>query len=143
MLSNSRSKPWKVSLRILAGVLLISLLLTLISPALLRYAFFRMPSPSADFDCDDSSLLMYQRLEKLGITAVPILGNLKTTGEKYWESDHIWLLVSFSGFSIALDWGSIYFDKQHYEGYSVSYDQLVSFVQQDRQQGQQGIAQPR
>lgn len=95
-------------------------------------ALFHMPNPSSSFDCDDATLVMYQHLERLGISTTPILGNLKMTGEEYLETDHVWLLVQFGRWNVAFDWGVPRITRQHYEGYSLTYDQLVYFVNQDR-----------
>ncbi|MBI2848411.1 MAG: hypothetical protein HYX83_04470 [Chloroflexi bacterium] len=107
-------------------------ILVFLSPALLQSLYFHMPAPSAEFDCDDSTLLMWQRLNNIGIKSRPMLGNLKTTNESYLETDHIWLLVDIGPWSVALDWGAPRFDRQHYEGYIVTYDRLLAFVEQDK-----------
>jgi hypothetical protein len=117
----------KCSLGLTAGALFIFLL----SPLLCRAMFFDLPDRSAVFDCDDASLFMYQRMSNLGIKAVPIIGNLETTGETFTQSTHIWLMVNFGGINVALDWGSPWLDRQHYEGYMVTYNQMAQFVQQD------------
>lgn len=91
-----------------------------------------MPSPSPAFDCDDGALLMLDRLSNLGIKAIPMVGDLETTGEKYQEIKHVWLLVEIGGINVAFDWGTPWLDKQHYEGYPITYEQLLQFVEQDR-----------
>lgn len=97
----------------------------------MRDLLFHMPKPSPTFDCDDSALLMSQRLSRLGIKSTPILGNLKMDGETFYESDHVWILVDVAGLRIAFDWGTPQFDRQHYEGYTLTSKQLLTFVQQD------------
>jgi hypothetical protein len=92
-----------------------------------------LPESSATFDCDDSALAMYQHFESLGIEATPIIGNLKTTGEAYMDSNHVWLLVKSGDKEIAYDWGTPRFDRQHYEGYSISLDYLLRAVAEDKQ----------
>jgi hypothetical protein len=104
-----------------------------LSPAIVQYAVVQSPGPSQDFDCDDSTMFTIHRLSGLGIQAKPLLGNLNVDGELYWQSDHIWVVVEVFGRWIAVDWGRLYFDKQHYQGYVVSHDELVAFVEQDRQ----------
>ena len=108
------------------------LVAVLLSPLILQYLFFRMPSPSPDFDCDDGTLLMFTRLSRLGISATPLLGNLKKTGEVVMESDHVWVTATIFGLNIAFDWGSQRFDSQHYEGYPITYEQLLELVEQDK-----------
>ncbi len=123
----------KTNPKYLTIVLLFGILVLIISlPSLFfKYVFFQLPVPSHDFDCDDATLMMFDRLSQSGITATPILGNLKKNGETYPESDHVWLLADIGGWRIALDWGSIGLGGQHYEGYSLTYTELLHFVEQD------------
>ena len=88
----------------------------------------RVPASSATFDCDDSALVMYRHFEALGITATPVIGNLDETGESYSASDHVWLLVDVLGHEVAYDWGLPRFDKQHYEGYPITVNDLLTAV---------------
>ena len=99
-----------------------------------------MPHRSADFDCDDATLFMYNRLSKLNIKAAPFVGDLTVIGEKYNDITHIWLLVNIAGIRIPFDWGSYWFDKQHYEGYPVTYDDLLMFVNQDKSGKGSGVS---
>ncbi len=110
----------------------VGVIFIVLSPLMTQMFYFDMPNPSPEFDCDDSTLLMMERLSTLGIRSTPILGNLKKNGESYQESDHIWLLVNIAGLRIAFDWGEPRFDAQHYEGFAVTPQQLLAFVQQDR-----------
>lgn len=103
-----------------------------LSPLMIQTAYFDMPRPSPEFDCDDSTLLMMERLSAIGISSTPVLGNLKKNGESYLESDHIWLLVNIAGLRIAFDWGKPRFGAQYYEGFTVTHQQLLAFVQQDK-----------
>lgn len=91
-----------------------------------------MPNASPDFDCDDGTLLMFTRLSRFGISATPLLGNLKKTGEAFMESDHVWITANILDLNIAFDWGSQRFDTQHYEGYPITYEQLLELVEQDK-----------
>jgi len=118
------------SLVLLGAVILI---LIFLSPAFFQYFFFQMPGGSSGFDCDDSTLLMLDRLTALGISATPVLGNLKKTGESYLESNHVWLLVQVGHLLIPFDWGTQRLGGQYYEGYSLTRSQLLFFVEQDRQ----------
>ena len=120
-------------LYLLAGSFLFSLTLVALLPVLADPLFFHMPSgPTTVFDCDDATLVMLQRFSSVGIKAVPILGNLKVSGEKYQEIDHVWVLAQIGGIKVAFDWGAPWLDKQHYEGFPITYDQLVGFVEQDK-----------
>jgi len=94
---------------------------------------FRLPASSLDFDCDDATLLMMDRLSRIGITATPILGNVTETGETYLDSDHVWLLADMGDWHIALDWGIVRLGRQHYEGFQLTYTELLYFVDQDRE----------
>jgi hypothetical protein len=98
-------------------------------------AMFLLPLPhaSAVYDCDDAALATYRYFQSLGIKTTPIIGNLKTTGETYAESNHVWLLVNLGSREIAYDWGTPRFDRQHYEGYTVSPDFLENAAAQDRE----------
>jgi hypothetical protein len=104
-------------------------------PRITSIVFLPLPHASASFDCDDAALATYQYFQSLGIKATPIIGNLKMDGETYMESNHVWLLANYGGREIAYDWGTPRFDRQHYEGYSVSLDFLLSAVAQDQQKG--------
>ncbi len=103
-------------------------------------AFPRVPAPSAAFDCDDSTLAMYRHFQSLGITAQPIIGNLGEDGETFSESDHVWLLVSVMGREIAYDWGLPKFDRQHYEGFPITLDDLLTAVAADDAGGETLVA---
>jgi hypothetical protein len=74
---------------------------------------------------------MSERLYEAGIKTTPILGNLKTTGEEYAASDHVWILAEIAGRHVALDRGVLCLDRQHYEGYLINQHQLLEFVVQD------------
>jgi hypothetical protein len=113
------------------AVLLVCIGILCCTPLALQELFFRLPSPSAGFDCDDATLLTCERLENAGISATAILGDLKKSGETYSDSNHVWVLVNIAGKSFALDWGAIYLDSQHREGYPISRQQLLEFVAQD------------
>ena len=114
-------------------IFVICLALVLLAPLVVREAFFRLPAYSAAFDCDDATLLMMERLQGIGITGTPMLGNLKVSGELYQESDHIWLLADIAGSRLAFDRGVFYIDRQHYEGFPLSKQQLLEFIAQDYQ----------
>jgi len=112
-------------------IIALCLALVLLAPLVMRDLFFRLPVYSAEFDCDDAAVLMMERLDGVGITGTPILGNLKMAGEKYLESDHIWLLADIAGRQVAFDKGVFCLDSQHYEGFPLSKQQLQEFVEQD------------
>lgn len=116
---------------LLVASLAIGLIFIVFSPLMIQKFYFNMPRPSPEFDCDDGTLLMMERLSALGVRSTPVLGNLKTSGESYLESDHVWLLVDIAGLRIAFDWGQPRVGSQYYEGFVVTYEQLLAFVQQD------------
>jgi hypothetical protein len=116
--------------------------LAVTAPLLMREVFFRMPAYSASFDCDDGTLLMMERFQSIGITSNPVLGNLKMNGEKYAESDHVWLMADIAGCQIAFDRGAFYPDRQHYEGFLISKQQLLDFVAQDLDPAGQAAGHP-
>lgn len=118
--------------KVLAFIFVI-LVVGLAFPRLSSIVFPSLPRASATFDCDDSALAMYQHFQSLGIESTPIIGNLKMDGEAYMESNHVWLLVKSGDGEIAYDWGTPRFDRQHYEGYKISLDMLLSAVEQDKQ----------
>ena len=91
-----------------------------------------LPEPSAEFDCDDGTLSMYRHFQSLGLDSTPIIGNLDLNGEEYMECNHVWLLVKSGDTSIAYDWGEPKFDSQHYEGYTITLDDLLYAVDEDR-----------
>ena len=101
-------------------------------PRLSPVIYPAVPEPSEEFDCDDSTLHMYQHFQQLGIESVPVMGNLNFSGEKFMESDHVWLMVKSGDNVIAYDWGEPRFDRQHYEGYQVSLNMLLYAVAEDK-----------
>ena len=107
------------------------LALALVAPLFLREAFFHLPAYSDGFDCDDGTLFMIERLQSMGITSVPVLGNLNKSGEAYLDSDHVWVMADIAGRQIAFDKGVFYLDRQHYEGFKISDQMLLDFVVQD------------
>jgi hypothetical protein len=119
--------------KILAFTLII--LVGLAFPRLSSIIFVPLPHSSSTFDCDDATLAMYRHFQSLGIEATPIIGNLKMDGEAYMDCNHVWLLVKSGDGEIAYDWGTPRFDRQHYEGYIISLDLLLSAVAQDQQTG--------
>jgi hypothetical protein len=121
---------------------LIFISLLLFTPLILREAFFRLPDYSSSFDCDDSALLTISRLKTAGITATPLLGNLKTRGEKYSDSDHVWVVANIFWAQVAIDRGVFCADNQHYEGFPLSEHQLLEFVAQDLRLNKPGSASP-
>jgi hypothetical protein len=114
-------------------ILIVALMILVVALAFPRLSAIALPEASSTFDCDDATLAMYRYFEDLGIESTPIIGNLKMDGESYMESNHVWLLVKLGDREIAYDWGTPRFDRQHYEGYRISLDFLLSAVAQDRQ----------
>jgi hypothetical protein len=131
----NRSVRYFFNLTKTLAVIFIILVAGLAFPQLSSIIFVPLPHASASFDCDDAALAMYRHFQSLGIEATPIIGNLKMDGETYMESNHVWLLVNFGDRQIAYDWGTPRFDRQHYEGYTISLDFLLSAVAQDQQDG--------
>jgi hypothetical protein len=118
-------------LKIMAFILAaIAVLATL--PRFSPVLFPPVSEPSSTYDCDDDTLQMYREFERLGIESTPIIGNLNMSGEAYMECDHVWLLVKSGDKEIAYDWGTPRFDRQHYEGYTISLDYLLYAVNQDK-----------
>jgi hypothetical protein len=108
-------------------VLTVTLTLPRFSPVL----FPRVTAPSSSHDCDDAALAMYRHFQRLGIESAPIVGNLDLNGEAFEQSNHVWLLVKSGDKEIAYDWGIPRFDRQHYEGYTISLDYLLGAVAED------------
>jgi hypothetical protein len=109
----------------------VALTVTLTLPRLSPVIFPRLSEPSPAFDCDDATLAMYRYFQGLGIESTPIVGNLDLEGEDYDQSNHVWLLVKSGDKEIAYDWGLPRFDRQHYEGYTISLDYLLYAVNED------------
>jgi hypothetical protein len=89
---------------------------------------YHVGEPSPTYDCDDATLDMYYQAIAEGKETKIMLGNLDLTGEAYNECNHVWIIVDGK----AYDWGRYYPDPQHYEGYIITYDQLVEFAEIDR-----------
>jgi hypothetical protein len=121
-------------LKIMAFILA-SLAVLLSLPHLSPVLFPPVSDPSATYDCDDATLQMYRYFQNLGIESTPIVGNLKMDGEKYMECNHVWLLVKSGDTEIAYDWGTPRFDRQHYEGYTISLEYLLYAVNEDERGG--------
>jgi hypothetical protein len=117
----------KIAAFILAAIAILATL-----PRFSPVLFPRVQEPSSTYDCDDDTLQMYREFERLGIESTPIIGNLNMSGEAYMECDHVWLLVKSGDKEIAYDWGTPRFDRQHYEGYTISLDYLLYAVNQDK-----------
>lgn len=113
------------------GLFLFVLVVFALLPVLTKTLLFRLPSPSAVYDCDDGALAMLDRLAALGIEATPVVGDLTRTGEEYRELTHVWLIAEIAGVRIALDWGTPWLDRQHYEGYPITRAKLLEFVEGD------------
>lgn len=118
--------------KILAFIFVI-LAVVLAFPRLSSIVFVPLPAASATFDCDDGALAMYRHFQSMGVEVTPIIGNLKMKNEAYMESNHVWLLVKSGDMEIAYDWGTPRFDRQHYEGYTITLDYLLRAVEQDKQ----------
>ena len=108
-----------------------ALTVVLTLPRFSPVVFMSLPEPSPTFDCDDAALAMYRHFQSLGIESTPIVGNLDIEGEEYEKSNHVWLLVESGDKEIAFDWGLPRFDRQHYEGYTISLDYLLEAVAED------------
>jgi hypothetical protein len=117
----------KIAAFILAAI---AVLVTL--PRFSPVLFPPVSEPSSTYDCDDDTLQMYREFERAGIESTPIIGNLNMSGEAYMECNHVWLLVKSGDKEIAYDWGTPRFDRQHYEGYTISLDYLLYAVNQDK-----------
>jgi len=109
-----------------------ALTLLLMLPRFSPVIFPHVREPSPSYDCDDATLDMYRQFQSAGIEATPIVGNLDLENESYEQSNHVWLLVKSGDKEIAYDWGTPRFDRQHYEGYTISLDCLLAAVQADR-----------
>jgi hypothetical protein len=116
----------------IAAFILASLAVLLALPHFSPVLFPPVTEPSAAFDCDDATLQMYRYFQDRGIESTPIIGNLKMNGEKYMECNHVWLLVKSGDKEIAYDWGTPRFDRQHYEGYTISLEYLLQAVKEDK-----------
>jgi hypothetical protein len=101
-------------------------------PQLNAFSLPLVSAPSANYDCDDETLDMYRYFTSLGLTCIPVVGNLDISGESYSQSNHVWLVVKSGGKFTAYDWGQPRYDKQHYEGYKITYDYLLYAVRQDQ-----------
>ena len=116
----------------IVAFMFITLAVVVTLPRLSPVIFPVLPGPSPTFDCDDGTLDMYRHFQGLGIESTPIVGNLDMDGEEYMESNHVWLLVKSGDRDIAYDWGIPRFDRQHYEGYTISLDYLMYAVAEDK-----------
>jgi hypothetical protein len=116
----------------IAAFILAALAVLVTLPRFSPVLFPPVSEPSSTYDCDDDTLQMYREFERAGIESTPIIGNLNMSGEAYMECNHVWLLVKSGDKEIAYDWGTPRFDRQHYEGYTISLDYLLYAVNQDK-----------
>jgi len=84
-----------------------------------------MPKQSSEFDCDDGALYMYLYFANLGYEVKIIAGNLDLVNESWRETNHVWVIVMSDGDSYPYDWGYHLPDEQHFEGYPVTYHELL------------------
>lgn len=99
---------------------------------LFTFVFFPEIPKGPEFDCDDSTLAMYHHFKQMGFEVTLIAGNLKMEKEKFPEEcDHVWLIVKMGNRNIAYDWGKPWADPQHYEGYPITYEELIKAVEAD------------
>ncbi len=110
----------------------IALTVALTMPRFSPVLFPALSEPAPLYDCDDATLAMYRHFRDLGIESTPIVGNLEIENEDYEQSNHVWLLVKSGAQAIAYDWGMPRFDRQHYEGYTISLDYLLYAVDEDK-----------
>lgn len=103
------------------------------APHLLIADVPNMPEASDTFDCKNSALLMYEYFTEKGYECQIISGNLELKNEYIMDCNHTWVLVNKTGedFALAFDWGRPRLDTQHYEGYSLSYEELKDAVEAD------------
>ena len=89
-----------------------------------------MPEETDTFDCKHASLFMHEYFIEKGYECQIIVGNLDLNNETILDCNHTWVLVNKPGEDVALafDWGHPCIDKQHYEGYKISYEQLKDGV---------------
>ncbi len=127
----SSSAAWRRRFRFAGGLFLFVLVVFALLPVLTKTLLFGLPVPSDVYDCDDGTLAMLDRLAALGIEATPVVGDLDKTGEEYRELTHVWLIVEIAGVRIALDWGTPWLDRQHYEGYPITRAKLLEYVEGD------------
>lgn len=115
----------------ITGFVFITACIAILMMRMSPFLFPPVAEPSGKYDCDDSTLAMYDHFKSLGIEVRAIIGNLEVSGEEYMESNHVWLLVTSGDKEIAYDWGVPRFDKQHYEGYEITYEKLMIAVADD------------
>ena len=84
--------------------------------------------PSVTYDCDDAALAIVKECEAHNLGYQIVVGNLDMENEKPYEVNHVWVIVE----GVAVDWGYPCFDKQHYEGYIISKEELLQEVEGDR-----------
>ncbi len=72
-----------------------------------------MPKPSADFDCDNATLFMQDRLSELGIESTPVGGNMTASAESFNDITHVWLIANVGGIHIPFDWGTLRLDSRY------------------------------
>ncbi len=112
-------------------ILAVFVLAVCLFPVFTKHMVFRLPSQSALYDCDDAVLATLTKLDALGVSAFPVVGNLGETGEARSEIDHAWVIAEIAGMQIAFDWGEPWLDRQHYEGYPITRGQLLEYVEFD------------
>jgi hypothetical protein len=86
---------------------------------------------SSIYDCDDATLDAFRFYTEREYPVCIVAGNLEVEQESKYQLDHVWLLVRFEGGWVPIDWGRPACDCQHFEGYRLTLEQLLSEVQAD------------
>lgn len=101
---------------------------------------YRLPPVPATWDCDDLALFTYNFLiDDYGFNEEDVrilLGNLHIEGEEISECNHVWIICygrtnEGGPYWMAFDWGGLYCDEQHYEGWPITYEELLQAVEYD------------
>ena len=84
-------------------------------------------------DCDDVAIFTYLTFRYMGYNKVDIMyGNLSLIGEQYYSCNHYWVIVNENRKQYAYDNGICYKDSQYYEGYKISYKELLYWATVDQ-----------
>lgn len=94
---------------------------------------FAVGKPSATYDCDDAALDMVKQCEEEDFEYIIIVGNPKVKNVSCLKCTHVWILVVIDDESYAYDWGHYKYDKQHYEGFTITKEELLKAVELDKE----------
>lgn len=122
--------------QLLVDLILISLIFTgCVNPSVTA-AFPTIDIPSEyGGDCKNAAVYMHTYFDRQGYEVYLVVGNLERDNETLVECNHTWVMVLLhEPYWVAYDWGNPCFDEQHYFGYKVPIESLLTIIEKEARQ---------